>query len=104
MILTNNKIYNYANQLLGAFSDSTQRLPARLNFIIHKNKQICLDCKVNHFFVNTQNLDHILLFSVAFVGKSVVLEQLFVGKSVVLEQLFVKKNVKCLVNWFNLYR
>jgi hypothetical protein len=43
MILTNNKIYNYANQLLGAFSDSTQRLPARLNFIIHKNKNTLVD-------------------------------------------------------------
>lgn len=40
MILTNNQIYNYANQLIGAFMDSSQRLPARLNFIIQKNKRV----------------------------------------------------------------
>ena len=39
MKLTNNQIYNYASQLMKSFTDSSLRLPARINFYIQKNKQ-----------------------------------------------------------------
>ena len=38
MKLTNLQIYNYAQQLAGAFMDGEQRLPVKLNFFIQKNK------------------------------------------------------------------
>lgn len=39
MKLTNNDIYSYAVALNEAFSDSTQRLPIKINFYLQKNKQ-----------------------------------------------------------------
>ena len=39
MKFTNNQIYNYASQLMRSFTDSSLRLPARINFYIQKNKQ-----------------------------------------------------------------
>lgn len=42
MKLTNNQIYNYASALVNAFNDSEQRLPVKLNFFIHKNKNTLL--------------------------------------------------------------
>lgn len=38
MKLTNNKIYDYANALVGAFSDPDLRLPVKVNFYLTKNK------------------------------------------------------------------
>lgn len=38
MKLTNNKIYDYANALAGAFSDPDLRLPVKVNFYLTKNK------------------------------------------------------------------
>lgn len=43
MKLTNKKIYNYAQQLIVAFSDNQQKLPIKLNFSIQKNKKILLE-------------------------------------------------------------
>ena len=39
MKLTNNDIYSYAVALNEAFSDSTQRLPIKINFYLQKNKK-----------------------------------------------------------------
>ena len=38
MKLTNNKIYDYANALAGAFNDPDLRLPVKVNFYLTKNK------------------------------------------------------------------
>lgn len=40
MILTNDKIYNYAKNLMEAFNDKNQRFPVKINFYLQKNKQI----------------------------------------------------------------
>lgn len=42
MILTNNNIYNYANNLIMAFNDNTQKLPIKINFCLQKNKKTLL--------------------------------------------------------------
>lgn len=38
MKLTNNNIYSYANKLIGAFQDNSQKLPIKINFYLQKNK------------------------------------------------------------------
>ena len=43
MRLTNNEIYSHANQLLGAFQDSTQKLPIKINFYLQKNKTTLIE-------------------------------------------------------------
>ena len=43
MLLTNEKIYNYANKLAEAFEDSEQRLPVKINFYLQKNKKVLID-------------------------------------------------------------
>ena len=42
MILTNNDIYNYANNLIMAFNDNEQKLPIKINFCLQKNKKTLL--------------------------------------------------------------
>ena len=42
MILTNNDIYTYANQLAEAFDDKEQKLPIKINFYLQKNKSILM--------------------------------------------------------------
>ena len=39
MKLTNTQIYNSAQRLMNTFTDSSIRLPARINFYIQKNKK-----------------------------------------------------------------
>ena len=41
--MTNLEIYNIANNLLEAFSDSTQKLPVKVNFFLQKNKKTLLN-------------------------------------------------------------
>lgn len=43
MLLKNHKIYDYAQNLLNAFSDGGQRLPIVLNFHIQKNKRVLVE-------------------------------------------------------------
>lgn len=43
MLLKNHKIYDYAQNLLNAFSDGEQRLPIVLNFHIQKNKRVLVE-------------------------------------------------------------
>lgn len=43
MKLTNMQIYINAQQLVEAFQDTTQRLPAKINFYIQKNKKTLLE-------------------------------------------------------------
>lgn len=43
MKLTNKEIYDYAQRLIVAFSDSQQRIPVKLNFSIQKNKKVLLE-------------------------------------------------------------
>lgn len=43
MKLTNNEIYNLAQQLAGAFTNNEQRLPMKLSFCIQKNKKILIE-------------------------------------------------------------
>lgn len=38
MVMTNNEIYNYAQQLAEAFDNSEQKLPVKINFYLQKNK------------------------------------------------------------------
>jgi hypothetical protein len=40
MKFTNQEIYDYAVGLTEAFSDSTQKLPIKINFYLQKNKKI----------------------------------------------------------------
>lgn len=47
MKLTNKEIYNYANQLAEFFSDTTQKLPIKINFYLQKNKNTLLDLAAN---------------------------------------------------------
>ena len=42
MKLTNNEIYNFATKLQQEFSDSTQKLPVKVNFYLQKNKSALL--------------------------------------------------------------
>ena len=42
MILTNNDIYNYANNLIKSFNDDSQKLPIKINFCLQKNKKALL--------------------------------------------------------------
>ena len=42
MKLTNTQIYNYANNLFGAFDDENQKLPIKINFYLQKNKNTLL--------------------------------------------------------------
>ena len=42
MKITNNEIYTYANALLGAFQDGSQKLPVKVNFYLQKNKNTLL--------------------------------------------------------------
>lgn len=39
MKLTNNKIYTYATDLAAAFQDDNLKLPIKINFYLHKNKE-----------------------------------------------------------------
>ena len=43
MLLTNNEIYIYAQNLLNAFVDKEQRIPSKLNFFIQKNKKTLIE-------------------------------------------------------------
>lgn len=43
MKLTNNEIYSYAIALNEAFTDTTQRLPMKINFYLQKNKKILME-------------------------------------------------------------
>ena len=43
MKLTNNKIYDYANALAGAFNDPNFRLPVKVNFYLSKNKMTLVE-------------------------------------------------------------
>lgn len=43
MLLTNNEIYSYAQNLLNAFADKEQRIPSKLNFFIQKNKKTLIE-------------------------------------------------------------
>ena len=40
MKLTNKEIYNYYQNIVSAFKNSQHYLPAKVNFYIHKNKQV----------------------------------------------------------------
>jgi hypothetical protein len=42
MKLTNNEIYNYANNLFAAFNDGEQKLPIKISFYLQKNKNTLL--------------------------------------------------------------
>lgn len=42
MKMTNNDIYTYAVKLNEAFSDTTQKLPVKINFYLQKNKSTLL--------------------------------------------------------------
>lgn len=42
MKMTNNEIYNIANNLLEAFNDNNQKLPVKVNFLLQKNKKVLL--------------------------------------------------------------
>lgn len=42
MKLTNTQIYNYANNLFGAFDDREQKLPIKISFYLQKNKNTLL--------------------------------------------------------------
>ena len=42
MKLTNTQIYNYANNLFGAFGDGEQKLPIKISFYLQKNKNTLL--------------------------------------------------------------
>ena len=42
MKLTNKQIYTYTSNVLTAFSNEEQKMPIRLSFIIHKNKNTLL--------------------------------------------------------------
>lgn len=43
MLMKNSEIYNYAQALIEAFQDNTQRLPVKINFYLQKNKKTLLD-------------------------------------------------------------
>ena len=43
MKLTNQEIYNYANNLAEAFQDREQTLPIKINFYLQKNKKTLID-------------------------------------------------------------
>lgn len=43
MLMKNSEIYNYAQALVEAFQDNTQRLPVKINFYLQKNKKTLLD-------------------------------------------------------------
>lgn len=43
MKLTNQEIYNYANNLAEAFQDREQTLPIKINFYLQKNKKTLMD-------------------------------------------------------------
>lgn len=43
MKMTNNEIYNIANNLLEAFNDNNQKLPVKVNFFLQKNKKVLLN-------------------------------------------------------------
>lgn len=43
MLMKNSEIYNYAQALIEAFQDNTQRLPVKINFYLQKNKRVLLD-------------------------------------------------------------
>ena len=43
MKLTNNQIYTYATDLAAAFTDSTQKLPIKINFYLQKNKETLIN-------------------------------------------------------------
>lgn len=40
MTLTNGEIYNFATNLVKAFNDNSQRLPAKIGFYLQKNKNL----------------------------------------------------------------
>ena len=42
MKLTNTQIFNYANNLFGAFNDGDQKLPIKISFYLQKNKNTLL--------------------------------------------------------------
>lgn len=42
MLMKNSEIYNYAQALVEAFQDNTQRLPVKINFYLQKNKKTLL--------------------------------------------------------------
>ena len=42
MLMKNSEIYNYAQALIEAFQDNTQRLPVKINFYLQKNKKTLL--------------------------------------------------------------
>lgn len=42
MKLTNSEIYSYTNKIMGAFQDSNQKLPIKINFYLQKNKNTLL--------------------------------------------------------------
>lgn len=43
MKLTNNEIYEYANNLTEAFNDKEQKLPIKINFYLQKNKNCLIE-------------------------------------------------------------
>ena len=43
MKLTNQEIYDYANQLLEAFDDNNQKLPIKISFYLQKNKNTLIE-------------------------------------------------------------
>lgn len=47
MVLTNDEIYFYANQLMEVFSDKEQKLPIKINFYLQKNKKVLLELAQN---------------------------------------------------------
>ena len=42
MTLTNGEIYNFATNLVKAFNDNSQRLPAKISFYLQKNKNLLI--------------------------------------------------------------
>lgn len=43
MLMKNSEIYNYAQALVEAFQDNSQRLPVKINFYLQKNKKTLLN-------------------------------------------------------------
>lgn len=63
MKLTNNKIYDYANALMGAFNDPDLRLPVKVNFYLNKNKITLIEMAKDIEKVRTEIINNFSIFN-----------------------------------------